>query len=602
VYDKRKDVDSHLATAHPDQKTPYGCTLCTATFSTEKAAKYHAKRHDRTNANEDIPDSKRQRVVGECPFVGTVSEWVSARYNPTRATVVEQMSQATLVRIEGFAVALRFEKEQTLVEILGLADDGLIVDIFDNWMDLEFHTYALQTVNNHVRYLKILLLFHQDHLDSPEVDETIIEYITDLVVDTQTTATRSVTTLNVLKLEDPFALTHIRDTIVNALLKEQVEQIHPYILSSVLDGKPGATHSEFGPRLRNWLELVIRFTNIPCRIQCTRELQMPDETAVTYVSKLVLRDGQYCRLINQDKTAESHQPLLIPLGHTLSTYLYFYMTYCRPQVEHSFVFCTRRGTKWVRPSRDLKRYIEEVLEIPVHQVDPTGRFIHGSRSIMMAVFAVGVNFDQQKMHGFARLMRHSSTTNERYYSMWQQRALSNQSIDVFSQLMGLDFTSTTVAPVAYQPVKLREVPARMRSVFVQGFGSDVSRSNVEPCYGTCSVGTQTGPSQSDECVDTGLRMYEMDVADTVPRCTACGLFTLELYGPFGSMRRKRYVGRYYLACGTCHRNDEGRFNLPQCLWYPLGYVPLQKSNSSRPRNMKEIQSFIASSHHPREIV
>ena len=101
------------------------------------------------------------------------------------------------------------------------------------------------------------------------------------------------------------------------------------------------------------------------------------------------------------------------------------------------MFCTRRGAQWSRPSRDLNKYMHDTLAINVHDIDPTGRFIHGSRAIMMAVFAIGVGFDHQKMHGFARLLRHSSTTNERFYSIWQQRVLSNQSIDVFAQLTGL---------------------------------------------------------------------------------------------------------------------------------------------------------------------
>ena len=104
-------------------------------------------------------------------------------------------------------------------------------------------------------------------------------------------------------------------------------------------GSGEKTHSEFGDRLRNWLELVIRFTNIPCRIQCSRELQMPDQDNMTYVAKLVIREGQYCRLINQDKTSSTHQPLVLPLGRTISAYLYFYITHCRTTTDqHSYVF------------------------------------------------------------------------------------------------------------------------------------------------------------------------------------------------------------------------------------------------------------------------
>jgi hypothetical protein len=524
------------------------------------------------------------------------------RYNVTCSTTVDTLSASTVSRIEGFATRVRFEQNQTLLEVLASCmDDGPIIDLIDSWMDSELQQYELQTVNNHLRYLKMLVLFHRDHIDSPDVPDTVVEYLVDLVTDTQSTTTRTSTTLNMLKLEDPFALARIRDKVVDGLLREQVEYINPYILqiqpgsTTASSQKVDGSHIEFGIRLRNWIELAMRFTNIPCRVQCSRELQMPETDNVdrVYVAKLVLRDGQYCRLINQDKTATSHQPLLLPLGRLLSAYLHVYISYCRPvTLDHPFVFCTRRGKKWLRPSRDLKLYLATTLGIPVHEVDPTGRFIHGSRAIMMAMFAIGVSFDQQKMHGFARLMRHSSTTNERFYSMWQHRALSNQSIDVFATLMQLDFQSTTLPHVAYVPVCLMEPPARVVSLLLSGLHSEMSSLNIKPCYGTRSIGTQTGDIPQEDGNQTDVQ--EVNVADTIPACQTCGLFVLELHGPFGSARRKKYFGRYYLACVSCHRTDEGRFSLHRCLWFPLGHRPIQKSKSNQPRNMSEIRAFIAS--------
>ena len=580
----RKEMGTHLLLVHPDTPAPYKCSTCSASFGSEKAAKHHNKKHFQQSGET----TKRRRIEDRpLPFIGTMVDWVHARYNPSRSTLIDQLASSTISRIDGFSRSLRFEQDQTLDQLLNGSEEWMIIEAIDNWLDLELQSHAMQTVNNHLRYLNVLVLFHNAR---HPVYDTIVEYITDLVIDTQMTTTRAATTLNVLKLEDPFALAHIRDIVVNALRKEQIEHINPYIMTTILHGQ--TDHGTFGIRLRNWLELVIRFTNIPCRIQCTREMEVPASSSLTYVSKLVLRDGQYCRLLSNDKCSSSHQPLLIPLGRFISTYMYIYLTYCRPVVDHHFVFCSVRGAQWTRPSRDLKRYMEDILGICVHDVDPTGRFIHGSRSIMMAVFAVGVHFDQQKMHGFARLMRHSSTTNERFYSMWQQRALSNQSIDVFAQMMCLDFTSTTTAPVTYEPIQLQKIPPLLANAFIRGFDTYITQANVVPCYGTCSVGTQTGPA--DVCtIDSGV-LPEIDIAETQPRCKGCELFSLQLYGPFGSIRRKRYFGRYYLACPTCNRNDDGRFELQNCLWFPIGYLPTQVSHSNRPRNMLEIQEFIAS--------
>ena len=587
VFDKRKDLDVHLISNHSENKTPYKCSRCPSLFSTDKAVKLHTKNKHQTQ-EEGSPDRKRKRD-SECPFVGTLAEWVHARYNSTRATSVEHLCSSTITRVQAFAETLRFDEDQTLQQVLTLPDEGMM-DQIDNFVDHQLQSYALQTVNNHVRYLRILLLFRRDHIDPPMVDDIFIDYISDLVADTQVSTTRASTALNMLKLEDPFKLAEIRDTIVNALLKEQVEYIHPYIMRSILPAEKGS-HVDFGLRLRNWIELSIRFTNIPCRIQCSRELQMDGPSS--YVCKLVRRDSQFARMIFMDKTASSHQPLLLPLGRSLSAYLFIYMTHCRPETDHNFVFCTRRGSKWKRPSRDLKRYLEDILNFPVHEIDPTGRFIHGSRSIMMACFGIGVNFDQQKMHGFARLMRHSSTTNERFYSMWQQRAISNQAIDVFAETMGLDFDSTTNAPRSYEPVRLRVVPPAILSRFLEGLDRIVSGQNIHPCYSMRSIGTQTGPETDVASTISSTLLPELDVSETQPRCPLCGLFSLALYGPYGSMRRKRFFARYYLACKTCHISGDGRFDLQRCLWYPLGFVPIQKSQSNTPRNIVEIQNYIS---------
>ena len=591
TFDARKLLDIHLSTSHPDVTAPYGCTECAVVFASEKAAKQHYKKKHTTTHDEPFSGGNKRACVNDCPFPGTLAEWVETRYNPSRRSLAEQLSASTVARVVAFVDAVRFEPTYTVSDLLALGDEGLFVDHLDSWLDVQVQTHSAQTVNNHVRYLWLYVQYQHARQTTPDVAVSLVEYVADLVADTQTAATRQSTTLSVLKLEDPFALVRLRETVVNALLREQVEYIHPY-LRLVVEQEPRHTEEDlqFGVRLRNWLELAMRFTNIPCRIQCSRELCLPDSPELDYVSKLVQRDGQYARLINQDKSAASHQPLLLPLGRLLSAYMHAYLRYGRPPTAvHSRVFCTRRGATWARPSRDLKHYLEHTLGIDAHTLDPTGRFIHGSRAIMMAVLAVGVQFDQQKMHGFARLLRHSSTTNERFYSMWQQRALSNQSIDVFAQLVGLDVH--TRAPTVYTPVCLREVPAAVASMVRHTMNG--TPADLVPCYGTRSIGTQTGDHDHDHDHASGPSSQELDVAATIPACTTCGHFSLALYGPFGSMRRKKYAGRYYLACPTCHQTSDGRFDLTRCRWYPLGYVPVQKSNSNRPRNLDEIERFIA---------
>jgi hypothetical protein len=620
-FDKRNLVNHHLTEIHSDHPTPYQCSECDRSFSTEKALKFHGKKQHSENSvpmsSTISPTAKRVKLnpnprmemesILPATFLGDFDTWIKNRYNASKSCVNDHLSPSTVSRIQSFATVARFtvyndDTSLSFEDLLKVEDDGIISDSIDNWMDMDIERFELQTVNNHIRYLKFLAMYRRDHIDPPHVASSVIDFLSDLVVDTQLSSARRTTTLNVLKLEDPFGLARIRDMVVNALLKEQVEYINPYIIRSLQSTDSSQSIASTGnTRLRNWLELALRFTNIPCRIQCTRELCLPSQEGYDYVSKLVIRDGQYCRLINQDKTASSHQPLLLPIGPNLSAYLFFYLHLARPKVDHNFVFVTKTGKQWIRPSRDLKQYLEEVLQVPIDKIDPTGRFIHGSRSIMMATVAIGVHFDQTKMYGFARLMRHSSTTNERFYSMWQQRHLCMQSIDTFAQVMGIDSSCTKIlSPEMYEPVHLRRPPVLIANYFQRNLNQEVSNLNVLPIYSLRSIGTQTGADIAEDLEgvgsedDTGFR--EINVADTVPPCRICGQASLVVFGPFGSRRRRRYFGRYYLGCPTCHKSksssEDNRLHLPSCLWYPLGYIPLQKSRSSRPRNMEEIDTYI----------
>jgi hypothetical protein len=604
TFMQRRLLDDHLSSIHHDVTSPYKCHMCHTGFGSEKAKNVHVKKSQCVSQNG--PTTKRRKVAPQSellllPFTGTFPSWIEKRYNPSRRTVSEALSASTVDRVVRFRDSMSFQVADdnvcTVDELITIDDEEKLIDLVDNWVDTEVRKYELQTVNNHVRYLHFLLQYFQQcgTENAPHLVE-IVDYVCELVHNTQILTSRHTTTISVLKLEDPYSLVRVRDVVVNALLKEQVEYIDPFITSYIQSAN--STIETFGLRLRNWIELSIRFTNIPCRIQCTRELCMPSQDGHSYVSKLVEREGQYCRLINQDKTKHSHQPLLLPIGSIISTYLSFYINECRPVAnpDHNFVFVTKKGAKWRKPSKDLKMYLEDVLQVPVQTIDPTGRFVHSSRSIGMAAFAIGVQFDQSKMHGFARLMRHSSTTNEQFYSMWQQRHFSNLAVDTFVVAMGLDVSvsSSTKSPDVYRFVQLKRPPPIINRYCQQRMIDTFTAKNViVPIYSTRSIGTQTGGG--DSIIDDSHKCNNtIDVADTVPSCTSCGEMSLCVQGPFGSKRRKKYFGRYFLACTKCHkdRNDVSRFHLPSCLWYPLGYTPLQTTNSSRPRNMAEINQFI----------
>jgi hypothetical protein len=585
VFNKRVDVDAHLKSKHAENTSPYKCDSCTSAFGTEKALKAHVKNFHTT--------SLKRKATCEYDF----TEWAVMVYNPGKKSVKEKLSDSTIQRIVQFKNTMTFGDNK--YDILGLLtenDEDMTLEMIDNWIDSDIRKYELQTVNNHVRYVNFVISYYAETRVDIQLNENIIHYVQELVHSTQLLTSRNTSTINLLKLEDPYALSTIRDLIVNGLLKEQVDYIDPYIIRYINSPNPDSCKYDFGTRFRNWIELAIRFTNIPCRIQCTRDMRLPVHSSYTYVSKLVRKNGQFHRLINQDKTRTSHQPLSLPLDSTLSVYLSMYIDHFRPcDTDSDYVFLTKKGAKWNRPSRDLKKYIECVLQIPIDEIDPTGRFIHASRSIMMASFAIRVAFDHNRMHEFARLMRHSSTTNEQYYSIWQQKHASDRAIDTFSTVFNLDMNTYTPPPI---PEKAR-VALRLPGSIIRHYCHHQENDNsdhVVPHYATRSIGTQTNSDTSSDPVVSisSSDLNEVDIAGTIPSCLSCKSMSLCVYGPFGAKRRKKYYGRYYLACHNCHKDpsDTTRFHLPSCLWYPIGYTPLQKSQSAKPRNMETICAYI----------
>ena len=171
-----------------------------------------------------------------------------------------------------------------------------------------------------------------------------------------------------------------------------------------------------------WLELSTRFTGIPLRTQASKYLKLrpPDDLYSTYVAELVCVQGRYYRVLSQDKVGKtaSHCVQPIPVGDGLSWYWHFYITYVRSSSSEHWVFPNEAGGCWYQISKDLKYYLETLLQIPVTQLEPNGRFIHASRSIGLATYGLLTDFDLNKMRNYALLLRHSLDTAQAFYSIW----------------------------------------------------------------------------------------------------------------------------------------------------------------------------------------
>jgi hypothetical protein len=573
-YPKRKLLAAHLQLVHPNVQ-PYTCDTCTSAFSSEKAKQLHVKRFH-------LPCNKR--LHDEVVVVQSVFDrWVRDVYN-LKST--EPLSASTIDRVVAFSEVARFGELR--FDELPFEDIDGFAEVIHAWLDVEFVSFEKQTVNNHLRYLRYLVMHR---LGPGESD--ILNGLDDLVANVQRATTHQHVTTSVLNMYDPYSLAIIRDQVVAALQIKQRDVIDPFIVRHLQYKDTDTVHLvNFGAlELRCWLEISMRFCNVPMRVQCSREL-VEGVAISTYVAKLVARDGQYCRLISQDKIADAHQPILLPLGRLLSSYLAFYLTFCRHTSGNPYVFQSKRGNKWRHISRDLKRYLTQI-NVPAEQIDPSGRFIHASRAIGIAAYAIQIDFDRYKLHGFATLLRHSSATSERFYSLWTHDMIVSRSIRHFSDAMGLDCGQPATAAKGYIALRLHDPPRILQLHLETVLVATVERYNAPTNYGVCSTGTQTESTQTDHVhIEQGNALLEFTPTSTVPNCEGCTI-PLQVYGPYGGQRRKRYFGRYFLACANCYLSPgSDRFQLHRCRWFPLGITPLTKSNSARPRNLPEIEAFI----------
>lgn len=392
--------------------------------------------------------------------------------------------------------------------------------------------------------------------------------VTGMLSTVQAASTRETFDGIVLACLDPAAMVDLRNGVIGVLRQQQCDTIDPFIAHVIQYGTTTPEEKvKFGLQLRCWIDLCMRFSNIPCRIQATKDMVLPSSGMKNPVAKLVKGDhGGYSRLIAFDKVGNSHQPISLPLGSTLSAYLQFYVEHCR-HGDSDYVFVTKRGKHWIKASRDIKLYLEDV-GFPVSKIDPTGRFVHASRNISIAAFAHQCGFDVVKTRGFALLCRHSSAIAERYYSIYEGVARANMAVDHFASVMGLtDFptaTQVTRPPLA----QLSSPPAILRAWAV--------RDDVAPFqYAVRSVSTQTderGDERGDMATPAGgnntLKIIE--AGSTLPMCTAHSQQYV-LGGPSKNTKYPARLGRFFAFCKQCRPTN--RPDVTHTVWFRNGVNP-----------------------------
>ncbi len=463
-------------------------------------------------------------------------------------------------------------------------DADLFNDALDFYIDDQVRAYNIQTVVQRLRYIKWYLCFQVN--TNPETNLEILTELETTISSMQTASTISCTNNSLHHIYDPHRLVRFSNDIVSILRKIQLEQIDPYITRffRVDDELTRANHNplEFGLRhLRYFIELGLRFTNVPCRIECTKQLVMPDYVGSDFVCKLVIGPKGMSRLINQDKTGKSTLTVSVPIDPFLTNYLMFYITYCRTDPESPYVFQSSRGAKWITASRDLKQYLRD-QGVNCDVICPNGRFIHGSRNIGLAVYAVLSNGNIDKIRNFATLMRHQLINVEHIYSPWMKMYQS--------QAAGEDMA------------KLRNWPSEMKDqsksvlTLVNPPKSEVRTATTQLLQQFLDKGLSSTPEVMITTRDVGTQVDHGDLIETNPSgsteppssvCLTCKQ-QLCVYGPVG-LRRSPNFGRYFAQCSSC---DNRQHPSATAYFYPLGVKPTLPSRSNKNRNADEVFNYI----------
>jgi hypothetical protein len=392
----------------------------------------------------------------------------------------------------------------------------------------------------------------------------LLDEIDELVTSTQSTSTIRGVSGSMLCVLDPYQLVALSDTIVQLLIREQTH-IDAFIISCYESTVTNETKVAFGLQLRVFLELALRFTNVPLRIQCTIHLKLSGRACCILSSSPT---GQYARIVCDDKVKNSHQAVRIPIDDVISRYLQFYILQCRADLQSEYVFQSVLGKKWTTASKDIKEYLT-VRGVDCDILVPNGRFVHFSRNISLAVFASHTHFNVEKLRNYALLMRHSLASIEHVYSPWIRMAQAQQAADELFRMRNHEQVEHLPSPL---PV-LETLRGK-----VQYYTNSLEQKKTRVTYVDVGVQTETYASE-DLCSDTASST-----------CTAC-FSKLSLCGPIGNSKSIHF-GKLYLLCKLCHPSgslEHARY------FYALGCQPAGVPTTSvKPRNLQVITEHIFS--------
>ena len=608
----------HLRNEHPLEKA-FGCHACQKRFSHSASLQKHVrKEHAECTVIADVqdsavpsssvqgpagspPDGDGGRPAGSpppdqggLPKLERSMDWRDMETGSTAASFDEWLrAYQAMAAVNSDAVPMADSTKSNILndietvkrqqpELLLLAGDpSEFSEVLDSYIDRFFFQTMVKRVRSVRWYVRYLVN------TDPSVHLETLEDLDTTVKDLQSVCTIDIANRGILAVTDPYDLGRITNEVVRALARYRKVTVDPFLEDFFRRDEDQQQRARpdrdalvaFGMGLRCFIELGIRFTNVPMRIQCTRHLEMWDSAPPgrtgggggdSYVSKLVLHGGHFARNVLHDKTGRTTQAVTIPMCEHLSGYLLFYAVHCRPDPGSPWVFQARRGGPWTSASADLKLFLAG-LDVDCGQICSNGRFVHGSRHLSLAVFSILSNYDLTSIRNYAILMRHSLATVEHVYSPWLKLQQSKLAAEDVFRLRGLEAPGTRrrVFQAENLPTPSNAIRLGFRKMFEAAFGSTYQPEQGP--FGFTSAGTQT-----EDVHDPVLSTTPVPPAT----CGPCGGTRTVLHGPVANTKKRKRFGCYYRKCPDCRQE----------YFYDLAYSPGEgeASVSYTPRNLAAV--------------
>jgi hypothetical protein len=459
-------------------------------------------------------------------------------------------------------------------------DPSATLDVLDDWENsCELRGLKVGTICSYYRKWAIICLWKVCNQESSVyVLDNIMERVSDLQNRTAVSYTRD----NCVTLMDPSKMFNLRNRVVRALRDFQNNVIQPVVASTLTHLGQCDSHKleVFGLKLRCWIELSMRFAeSIPSRVQNTEFMVLPTSTgsANEVRCKLVYDGDRFKRVVVNDKVSKTHQPVELPVGRVTSRILLFYINHCRPPSSSDFVFCSKQGRRWVTCSRDVKNFLADELCIDPEGIDSNGRAVHAARHIVLASLSVQVRSNPNRteiLKGMAGLMRHGTSTAEKYYDVWRPMIEQKTASEVFEKTFGYQ---TGEAPVAVKPETLSPLSAELEAMeFIDPYLKPMKDGVFSSKKTTRDVGVQVNGD------------VEVGIVSKIPLCSSCQKPQV-LCGPYSRKRDKQRFGRYYYNCKECNSPFKCATFMP-ITWSPHDVLRVSGRKS---RNSADIEVFRA---------